>query len=139
MPGESYGQRGLAGYSPWGHGGRDTAEQLSTRTGIVAARTNYLKFDDLNTNALPYSLVGWKPVVMSLVGRTSSLGRAVFLLEALGETLLDFPASRTPTSPLFSSINPARHTTSISYHPRSATQNGSLLLKSHVIRLCPPG
>ena len=76
---------------------------------------------------------------MSLVGRTSSLGRAVFLLEALGEALLDFPASRTLTSPLSSSINPARHATSVSRRSLSATQKGSLLLKSHVIRLCPPG
>ena len=29
LPGESHGQRRLAGYSPWGHKGSDTAEQLS--------------------------------------------------------------------------------------------------------------
>ena len=76
---------------------------------------------------------------MSLVGQTSSLGRAVFLLEALGKTLLDFAASGTPTSPLSSSVNPARRVTSVSHRPLSATQKGSLLLKPHVIRLCPPG
>ena len=29
LPGESYGQRSLVGYSPWGHKELDTAEQLS--------------------------------------------------------------------------------------------------------------
>ena len=28
LPGESHGQRGLAGYSPWGHKESDTTEQL---------------------------------------------------------------------------------------------------------------
>ena len=62
VPGESYGQRGLAGYSPWGHEGRGTTEQLNTHAGVVAARTNSLKFHDLNTNALPYRPADWKPV-----------------------------------------------------------------------------
>ena len=30
LPGESDGQRSLAGYSPWGHKELDTTEQLST-------------------------------------------------------------------------------------------------------------
>ena len=30
LPGESYGQRRLVGYSPWGHKEWDTTEQLST-------------------------------------------------------------------------------------------------------------
>ena len=30
LPGKSHGQRGLAGYSPWGHKESDTTEQLST-------------------------------------------------------------------------------------------------------------
>ena len=30
LPGESYGQRGLAGYSPWGHKESDVTEQLNT-------------------------------------------------------------------------------------------------------------
>ena len=30
LPGESHGQRSLAGYSPWGHKESDTTEQLST-------------------------------------------------------------------------------------------------------------
>ena len=29
LPGESHGQRSLAGYSPWGHKESDTTEQLS--------------------------------------------------------------------------------------------------------------
>ena len=29
LPGESHGQRSLAGYSPWGHREGDTTEQLS--------------------------------------------------------------------------------------------------------------
>ena len=29
LPGESHGQRGLAGYNPWGHKESDTNEQLS--------------------------------------------------------------------------------------------------------------
>ena len=32
LPGESHGQRGLVGYSPWGHRELDTAERLSTHT-----------------------------------------------------------------------------------------------------------
>ena len=32
LPGESHGQRSLAGYSPWGHKESDTAEQVSVRT-----------------------------------------------------------------------------------------------------------
>ena len=28
LPGKSYGQRGLVGYSPWGHKGSDTTERL---------------------------------------------------------------------------------------------------------------
>ena len=31
LPGESYGQRNLAGYSPWSHKESDMTEQLSTR------------------------------------------------------------------------------------------------------------
>ena len=31
LPGESPGQRSLAGYSPWGHKELDTTEQLSMR------------------------------------------------------------------------------------------------------------
>ena len=30
LPGESHGQRNLAGYSPWGHKESDKTEQLST-------------------------------------------------------------------------------------------------------------
>ena len=32
LPGESHGQRSLAGYRPWGHKESDTTEQLSTLT-----------------------------------------------------------------------------------------------------------
>ena len=32
LPGESYGQRSLAGYSPWGHKELDTTEQLNTHS-----------------------------------------------------------------------------------------------------------
>ena len=32
LPGESHGQRSLAGYSPWGHKETDTTEQLSVYT-----------------------------------------------------------------------------------------------------------
>ena len=30
LPGESYGQKSLAGYSPWGHKESDTTEQLNS-------------------------------------------------------------------------------------------------------------
>ena len=40
LPGESHGQRILAGYSPWGHKEPDTTEQLSTY--IVIFRQEYL-------------------------------------------------------------------------------------------------
>ena len=33
LPGESHGQRGLAGYSPWGHSESDTAEPMSMHMG----------------------------------------------------------------------------------------------------------
>ena len=32
LPGESHGQRSVAGYSPWGHKGSNTTERLSTYT-----------------------------------------------------------------------------------------------------------
>ena len=32
LPGESHGQRNLAGYSPWGHKESDMTERLSTHT-----------------------------------------------------------------------------------------------------------
>ena len=32
LPGESHGQRNLAGYRPWGHKGSDTTERLSAQT-----------------------------------------------------------------------------------------------------------
>ena len=32
LPGESYGQRSLTGYSPWGHKESDTTERRSTHT-----------------------------------------------------------------------------------------------------------
>ena len=35
LPGESHGQRSLAGYSPWGHKEFDTTERLSTYTCIL--------------------------------------------------------------------------------------------------------
>ena len=35
LPGESDGQRSLAGYSPWGRKQLDTTEQLSTHTHIA--------------------------------------------------------------------------------------------------------
>ena len=34
LPGDSHGQRGLAGYSPRGHKGSDMTEQLSTAHGV---------------------------------------------------------------------------------------------------------
>ena len=34
LPGESHGQRSLAGYSPWGHRESDTTEQLSMRASM---------------------------------------------------------------------------------------------------------
>ena len=38
LHGESYGQRSLAGYSPWGHKGSDTTERLNSNKGIVVPR-----------------------------------------------------------------------------------------------------
>ena len=35
LPGESHGQRSLAGYSSWGHKALDTTEQLSTANTIL--------------------------------------------------------------------------------------------------------
>ena len=36
LPGEFHGQRSLAGYSPWGHKGLDTTEQLTrSHNGIL--------------------------------------------------------------------------------------------------------
>ena len=37
LPGESHGQRSLAGYSPWGHTELDTTERLSSSSSIVAS------------------------------------------------------------------------------------------------------
>ena len=38
LPGKSYGQRSLVGYSPWGHKKLDTTEQLSTNTHMHACQ-----------------------------------------------------------------------------------------------------
>ena len=108
-------------------------------SGTVAARTNYLTFDDLNTNASPYSLVGRKPVLHESCWLKIKARQGCVLLEAPGESLLDFPASRTPRSPLSCGFNSARSVTSVSHRPLSATQKASLLLKPPVIRFCPPG
>ena len=35
LPGESHGERSLAGYTPWGHKELDTTEQLSTHIIVV--------------------------------------------------------------------------------------------------------
>ena len=35
LPGEFHGQKNLASYSPWGHKGSDTTEQLSTAQGCL--------------------------------------------------------------------------------------------------------
>ena len=39
LPGESHGQKNLAGYSPWGHKESDTTEQLSTHTDTSLQKT----------------------------------------------------------------------------------------------------
>ena len=39
LPGESHGQRGLAGYSPWGCTESDTLERLSMHSGLTALRS----------------------------------------------------------------------------------------------------
>ena len=42
LPGESYGQRSMVGYSPWGHKEEDPTEQLSTRTCLCIYIANSL-------------------------------------------------------------------------------------------------
>ena len=44
LPGESHGQRSLAGYSPWGHTESDTTEWLSTYTYIAYSSLNIILF-----------------------------------------------------------------------------------------------
>ena len=39
LPGESHGQRSLAGYSPWGHTESDTTERLSIHAHLYCSRT----------------------------------------------------------------------------------------------------
>ena len=44
LPGESHGQRSLAGYSPWGHKESDTTEQLRTaHSHRVTANQQFVK------------------------------------------------------------------------------------------------
>ena len=42
LPGESHGQRGLAGYSPWGHKESDMTERLSTAQHSMAQIPGWL-------------------------------------------------------------------------------------------------
>ena len=49
LPGESHGQRSLVGYSPWGHKGSDTTEQL----------THTHKHTHTHTHTLLYHLIPW--------------------------------------------------------------------------------
>ena len=44
LPGESYGQRNLAGYSPWSHKESDMTEQLSTHMQVVPDTAKHWKF-----------------------------------------------------------------------------------------------
>ena len=39
LPGESHGQRSLAGYSPWGHKESDMTEQLPLTTSFMCIKT----------------------------------------------------------------------------------------------------
>ena len=54
LPGESHGQRSLAGYSPWGHEEFDTTERLSTYTCILLITSSN------STCRLVYTQENWK-------------------------------------------------------------------------------
>ena len=42
LPGESYGERSLVGYSPWGHKELDTTEQLTLSLSLFKDWSNYI-------------------------------------------------------------------------------------------------
>ena len=48
LPGESHGQRSLAGYNPWGHKESDTTEHMSTSSYKVNIKRRDEKIHDLN-------------------------------------------------------------------------------------------
>ena len=54
LPGESHGQRSLAGYSPWGHKESDTTEPVSMS---IISQQNWKKkyFGEGNGNPIQYS------------------------------------------------------------------------------------
>ena len=52
LPGESHGQRNLAGYSPWGHKEWHTTEQLSPGTYHGDELLNYIYLDSLATGRI---------------------------------------------------------------------------------------
>ena len=62
LPGKFYGQSSLAGYSPWGHKGPDTTEQLGTRAHrSVASLMGFLSPPNLvpELPSIPYQKVAW--------------------------------------------------------------------------------
>ena len=50
LPGESHGQRSLAGYSPWGHKESDVTERLSPRGQNVMLHCLDLQSNDISTD-----------------------------------------------------------------------------------------
>ena len=56
LPGKSYGQRGLAGYSPWGHKEPDTTERLNNNNSF--SHSSFTLWHR-NQNHFQCSFVGW--------------------------------------------------------------------------------
>ena len=61
LPGESQGQRSLAGYSPWGHEESNTTEQLNTLMFLIILLSGSIKICTiLSMFIIPQKIILWK-------------------------------------------------------------------------------
>ena len=65
LPGKFHGQRSLAGYSPWGHKGLETPEQIHTHTCSWIASFNILKMVILPKLIYTFNMTVWKSLLPS--------------------------------------------------------------------------
>ena len=71
LPGESHGQRSLAGFSPWGHKGSDTTEWLSTHACVHTRNVTFKNFESVcYTPTLCNWRRQWHPTPVLLPGKS---------------------------------------------------------------------
>ena len=85
LPGESHGQRSLAGYSPWGHKELDMAEQLTHLASFYGTEDCSLWTQDMSIDRLCHAgrIYSWN----KLLGRRGALDCCSSIGQLLEETL----------------------------------------------------